>query len=64
MNNQKKQINLEVGQIYKIDGKGYIVDEKTHNKIYGYLVDEENEPYGRRRILGTKGKEIIKVELS
>ena len=43
-------------------GKKYLVDEKTYNKTYVWLVDEENEPYGRRRTLGgIKNKEVIKI---
>ena len=44
------------------EGKKYLVDEKTYNKTYVWLVDEDNEPYGRRRTLGgIKNKEVIKL---
>lgn len=61
-NKKEKPIYLEVDHIYQIEGKKYLVDEKTYNKIYVWLVDEENEPYGRRRTLGViKNKEVIKL---
>lgn len=59
--NKKQEVTLEVGQRYKIDGRNYIIDEKTFRKIYGYLIDTEGNPYGRRRIIGTKDKEVIKL---
>ena len=62
--NKKKETRLDVGCIYSIDGIEYLIDEKTYNKIYGYLVDENREPWGRRRIMGLKNKEVIKIELS
>jgi hypothetical protein len=61
-NKKEKPISLELDHIYQIEGKKYLIDEKTHNKTYVWLVDEENEPYGRRRTLGgIKNKEVIKL---
>ena len=61
-NRKKKPIELELAHIYQIGGIKYLIDEQVHNKTYVWLVDEENEPYGRRRNLGgIKNKEIIKI---
>ena len=59
--NKKQETVLEVGQKYRIDGKSYLIDEKDFRKFYGYLLDESGNPYGRRRILGIKNKEIEKI---
>jgi hypothetical protein len=63
MNNKKeKPINLELNHIYQIGGQKYLIDEKAYKKTYVWLLDEENEPYGRRRTLGgIKNKEVIKI---
>ncbi len=61
-NRKKKPIELELTHIYQIDGIKYLIDEKVYNKTYVWLVDEANEPYGRRRTLGgIKNKEVIKI---
>ena len=61
-NRKKKPIELELTHIYQIDGIKYLIDEKVYNKTYVWLVDEDNEPYGRRRTLGgIKNKEVIKI---
>lgn len=61
-NKKEKPINLELNHIYQIEGKKYLIDEKTYNKTYVWLVDDQNEPYGRRRTLGgIKNKEVIKL---
>jgi len=61
-NKKEKPMVLEVDQIYQIEGIKYLVDEKTYNKTYVWLLDKENEPYGRRRTLGgIKNKEVIKI---
>lgn len=61
-NKKEKPISLELDNIYQIEGKKYLIDEKTYNKTYVWLVDDQNEPYGRRRTLGgIKNKEVIKL---
>ena len=61
-NKKEKPIVLEVDRIYQIEGKKYLIDENAYNKAYVWLVDDENEPYGRRRTLGgIKNKEVIKL---
>ncbi len=59
---KEKPIVLEVDQIYLIDGKKYLVDETTFNKTYVWMLDEKNQPYGRRRMIGgLKNKEVVKL---
>lgn len=59
---KEKPIVLEENQVYQIDGKKYLVSETTFNKTYVWMLDENNEPYGRRRIIGgLKNKEVIKL---
>ncbi|NCX05370.1 MAG: hypothetical protein EBW68_06265 [Actinobacteria bacterium] len=61
-NKKEKPIVLEVDRIYQIEGKKYLIDENAYNKTYVWLVDDGNEPYGRRRTLGgIKNKEVIKL---
>lgn len=61
-NKKEKPISLELDHVYQIEGKKYLIDEKTYNKTYVWLVDDQNEPYGRRRTLGgIKNKEVIKL---
>lgn len=55
-------IVLEEKKIYQIDGKKYLIDENTYNKTYVWMLDENDQPYGRRRMIGgLKNKEIIKL---
>ena len=59
---KEKPIVLEINQIYLIDGKKYLVDETTFNKTYVWMLDENEQPHGRRRIVGgLKNKEIVKL---
>ena len=61
-NKKEKPIVLEVNHIYEIDGKKYLIDERTYNKTYVWLVDDDNEAYGRRRTLGgIKNRKIVKL---
>ena len=59
--NKKQEVILEVGQKYQIDGKQYLIDEKDFRKYYGYQLDQTGNPYGRRRILGLRNKEVVKL---
>ena len=59
---EQKPKPLKEGKIYQIEGKIYLIDQVEYNKTYAFLLDENNRPHGRRRILGSlKNKEVIEI---
>lgn len=58
---EKNKIAVEVGKVYLIDGQKYVVDEIGFNKVYGFIVDDQHTPQGRRRILGSLKKKDIRI---
>ena len=56
----KKQL-VEVGKVYILEGQKYLIDEIDFNKVYGFLVDDNHVPHGRRRILGSLKKKEIRL---
>ena len=50
---KEKPFEYQIGSRYRVEGKNYVIVEKDYNKTYGYLLDENDQPYGRKRILGS-----------
>lgn len=62
MDSKVKKAQFLKGRIYKVDDKKYLVDEVDDlslRRIYGFQVDEEHKPYGRRRIIAMTRNSII-----
>jgi len=59
--NKKQVTSLEIGQKYIIGENEYLIVEKDFMKFYGYLLDKERNPYGKKRIIGTKNRAIVKI---
>jgi hypothetical protein len=58
---EKNKTVVEVGKVYILEGQKYLIDEIGFNKIYGFLVDDNNTTHGRRRILGSLKKKDIRL---
>jgi|LauGreDrversion4_2_1035121.scaffolds.fasta_scaffold782496_1 hypothetical protein len=59
---KEKEIKLEVGEYYRIDGEVYLVDALTYLYAYVYRIDENGEPVGRARMIGSlKKRKVEKV---
>jgi hypothetical protein len=61
MKTEKNKTVVEVGKVYEIEDQRYLIDEIGFNKVYGFQVDDNNKPYGRRRIVGSLKKKEIRL---
>jgi hypothetical protein len=58
---EKNKTVVEVGKVYELEGQKFLIDKIDFNKVYGFQVDDNHKPYGRRRILGTLKKREIRL---
>jgi hypothetical protein len=56
---KEKEIKLEIGEVYKIDGEAYLIDSLSYLYVYVYKLDESGEPIGRVRMIGSIRKRKI-----
>jgi hypothetical protein len=60
---KEKEIKLEIGEVYKIDGEAYLIDSLSYLYVYAYKLDESGEPIGRVRMIGSiRKRKIEKVQ--
>ena len=60
---KEKEIKLEIGEVYKIDGEEYLIDSLSYLYVYVYKLDESGEPIGRVRMIGSiRKRKIEKVQ--
>lgn len=58
---ERNKTLVEVGKVYELEGQKFLIDEIGFNKVYGFQVDDEHKPYGRRRILGSLKKKQARL---
>jgi hypothetical protein len=59
MDKKDKKPKFLEGRVYLVDNKKYLVEaveDSGLHRTYGFQVDENHQPYGRRRIIAVTSK--------